>query len=58
MKENNNNKSVKKDYLKPTVRKVTIDKDISVIMMSLPPSDPGFTENLPETREGFESYNA
>jgi hypothetical protein len=30
----------KKTYTRPTIRRVTIDKEISMVMMS-PPTDPG-----------------
>ena len=34
-------KTQKKNYLKPALEKIQLDKDISLVMMSLPPGDPG-----------------
>ena len=30
----------KKNYIKPKVEKIKIDKNISMVMMSMPPGDP------------------
>ena len=39
--QNNNNPGVKKVYLPPVVEKISIDHEISLVMMSDPPGEGG-----------------